>query len=357
MREDVFLDVISGRTQTFSGGLLRAMLAAASIPYGLGSEAWHCGYDWGCLPVRSVDVPVISVGNLTTGGTGKTPTVAWIVNRLAEVGLRPAIVSRGYRAIDGQENDERRLLDNLCAGVPHIQNPRRLLAARTAIQTAHANVIVLDDGFQHRKLHRDVDLLLIDAINPWGYGWLLPRGLLRERVGHLARADAVLITRCELVPEEQVQAIRRRVEQIASVPILRTAFQPQRFVNFSGGTCSLESLAERQALAFCGIGNPEGFARTLSALPLKLSEDHLVRFPDHHHYSADDLRQISLQAAQTQADVLLCTRKDLVKIQRDTIADKPLWALDIGLMFLDEPLPLTGLLRPFLPPTAGLSPH
>jgi len=301
------------------------------------------------MKTQSVSCPVLSIGNLTTGGTGKTPTVAWLVQQLLRLGCQPAIISRGYHSLDGEENDEKRLLDDLCPGVPHLQHRHRFTAAQQVLQSTTTNAIVLDDGFQHRQLHRDLDFVLIDALNPWGFNALLPRGLLRERMGQLARADVIFITRCELAGEEQVARIQQQVQSRTAAPILRTAFRATQFVNSTGVTFSLEQVAERKTVAFCGIGNPDGFQQALARVAVDISAENFLRYPDHHHYSETDLQRIGERAESQQAEFLLTTRKDLVKIRRDQLGTVPLWALDIQLTFLDDPTFLIGMLRTLFP--------
>ncbi|WP_437226883.1 tetraacyldisaccharide 4'-kinase [Planctomicrobium sp. SH661] len=344
-----YFDIISGKDREWSADLIRYGLTLCSLPYAVVTEVRNRCYDFGILPVRSVPVPVLSIGNLTTGGTGKTPAVAWLANLLKSLGQKPAIVSRGYRSLDGEENDEKRLLDDLCPGIPHLQNPKRSDGAQAAIRTHGANVIVLDDGYQHRKLHRDLDIVLIDVLNPWGYNALLPRGLLRERIGQLSRADVILLTRCELTDAEHVDQLTRKIRRYSSAPVLRTAFQATRFINFNGEFLSLGQAADRPSLAFCGIGNPDGFRRTLTTLASAVSQNRFLTFPDHHHYQESDLLRIQQQTETNHAELLLTTRKDLVKICQDRIGDIPLWALDIELTFLDDASFLTGLLRTLLP--------
>jgi tetraacyldisaccharide 4'-kinase len=352
VRTDRYFDLISKRDRHWTATLARWSLACASIPYALATDLRNSAYHNGVLKTRGVQAPVISVGNITTGGTGKTPTVAWLVNWLCAAGLRPAIVSRGYRSLPGMENDEKLLLDKLCSGVPHLQQPDRWQSAERAIRELQADIIVLDDGFQHRRLHRDLDIVLIDALNPWGYGWLLPRGLLRERRSHLQRADVLLITRCELASNDQLQELKQQISRWTPAPVLRTAFQPREFVNWSGERQALVEVAEKRAFAFCGIGNPDAFRRTLTSLAAAVPEDRLMVFPDHHHYRLGDLHRIGSRARRAQAEILLTTQKDLVKVQRDQIQDLPVWALEIGLTFLDDPGPLWRLMRTVLSPAA-----
>lgn len=342
---DRYFDIIAGRQRGWAADAVRLALSMCAIPYLVVSELRNLGYRRGLFSVQSVNAPVISIGNLTTGGTGKTPTVAWLIHQLQEQGQRPAIISRGYRSLNGEENDEKRLLDELCRDVPHVQNRRRINAARELLNSSTSNVLVLDDGFQHRRLHRDLDLVLLDALNPWGFEALLPRGLLRERRQHLDRAHLFLLTRCDLVPEERLQEITQQVRAFSQSPILRTTFQPRQFVNATGEVLSLEQASQHRGMAFCGIGNPEGFRRTLTQLALGISEESLIRFPDHHHYSSADLQRIQERAETRGAEILLTTRKDLVKIRQDHLGNIPLWALDISLTFQEDPAVLTGLLR------------
>lgn len=344
-----YFDAISGVDREWSADLLRLALRLASLPYAAATELRNLGFNQGVIRTQSVSCPVLSIGNLTTGGTGKTPTVAWLVRQLLHLGCRPAIISRGYRSLDGEENDEKRLLDDLCPGVPHLQHRHRFTAAQKVLQSTDINAIVLDDGFQHRQLHRDLDFVLIDALNPWGFNALLPRGLLRERLGQLARADVVFITRCELAGDEQVVQIQQQIRRRTAAPILRTAFQATQFVNSTGATLPLEQVAERQTVAFCGIGNPEGFQRALARLAAGISAENFLCYPDHHHYSDADLRRICERAESQQAEFLLTTRKDLVKIRQDQLGRVPLWALDIQLTFLDDPTLLIGMLRTLFP--------
>ncbi len=245
-------------------------------------------YDWQLLRSHRVPARVISVGNLTAGGTGKTPTVAWIVRTLQAAGQRPAIISRGY-AGQGGANDEKLVLDQLLPGVPHCLNPDRVAAARELLGAARPpesrpTHLVLDDAFQHRRIARDVDLVLIDALNPWGYDALLPRGLLREPVHALHRASAILVTRSDLIDEATRQTLARRIRAATEAPILWSRFEPTRLRNAAGQTLSLLEARDQRWAAFCGIGNPQGFCRTLTSCGLAVSDDRFRAFPDHHLY-------------------------------------------------------------------------
>ncbi len=296
-------------------------------------------YDLRRVRICDPGVPVVSVGNLTTGGTGKTPVVAWIVNRLRELGATPGILSRGYRSLDGAENDEKRLLDRLCPGVPHIQNRDRVAGAVAAVTEHGCSVLVLDDGFQHRRLKRQLDIVLIDAVNPWGYGRLLPRGLLREPPASLGRADLVLITRSDQVSTAELAATRTEIRRHTNAHVIRSRFAATGLINAEGVRRPLDVLSQQRAAAFCGIGNPEGFRRTLAgavgrdgagteAIPLKI-------FPDHHHYTEADSRALAAFAASVHAECLVTTGKDLVKIPRTELSGVAVWGVEIELRLED----------------------
>lgn len=330
---DAYINTISGRKRGFAAACARGVLSICQPVYQSAVQYRNWRFD---QPHRSVAVavPVISVGNLTTGGTGKTPVVAWIVNRLVQQGRRPGILSRGYKSLDGSANDEKRLLDRLCPGVPHVQNPDRIAGANEVITRHGCDVLVLDDGFQHRRLRRDLDVVLIDALNSWGYGHVLPRGLLREPKSALRRASIVLITRSESCDPESMFELRQEISRHTTAAIVTTAFRPQALVDAQGTATSLRSIHEQRILAFCGIGNPDGFRGTLAAIDPRLANVEPVSFPDHHHYGEADLQRIANSARSTKAQLLLTTEKDLVKLS-ESIAGVPVRAVRIGLEITD----------------------
>jgi tetraacyldisaccharide 4'-kinase len=333
--EAAFRRLVSGESTGPLAGLSRFGLRLLSVVYACVSLLRNQAFDVGLKKQHRVGVPVISVGNLTTGGTGKTPIVAWLVNRLRDVGRCPVILSRGYRSIDGDANDEKLLLDQLCPGVTHLQNPDRVVSARQAIENDNADVLVLDDGFQHRRIARDFNIVLVDATCPFGYGYQLPRGLLRESTRSLDRADLVLITRTDQCEPIVVQQITHRIRRLNdSLPVVATTFRPVQLRNSSGETRSFASLDGSTIAAFCAIGNPDGFRQTLTDIGLE--PEWLERFSDHHHYSEQDQASLMQRAEESKIDVLLTTQKDLVKIQTDRLAECPLWAIEIAAMFKDE---------------------
>src|SRR5215218_2325723 len=182
LRPSEFRDVVSGRRIGLVAGLTRCMLRVAEVPYTIAVTIRNRRYDRGAAKVQHVGVPTITIGNLTLGGTGKTPMVKWLAQRFQHTGLRVAILSRGYGAADGKHNDEAMELAQALPDVPHIQNRDRVAAARQAIREFDSQLLLLDDGFQHRRLGRDLDIVLLDALEPFGFEHVFPRGTLREPV-------------------------------------------------------------------------------------------------------------------------------------------------------------------------------
>lgn len=327
-----FYDLASGRRRGWRAAILRAGLAAAAAPYGLAVRWRNRRFDAG-HNVESVPVPVVSVGNLTAGGTGKTPMVEWIARWFRSHNVRVTIVSRGYGAEKGELNDEGRELEARLIDVPHLQNPYRAAAARLAIEEFDCQLVLLDDGFQHRRLARDLDVVMIDSLEPFGYERLLPRGLLREPPKGLKRAQIVVLSRADCVSIETRDRIAARVARLApDAAWVEVAHAPQRLLNSRGETAPLDSLAERRVAAFCGIGNPRGFRRTIERCGYQLIA--WREFPDHHAYTRDEIDDLAKWAGGEGADAIICTHKDLVKIQVDRLGGRPLWAVGIALEFL-----------------------
>lgn len=329
MDERTLLAVLSGERRGAAPAVLRSACTTASWGYAAVVALRNAAFDHGWQRVHRVDAPVVSVGNLTTGGTGKTPVVAWIAQWLQNRGRHPAIVSRGYRSLDGLENDEARVLARLCPQAVRIQNRDRVAGARLAISQRGCDAVILDDGFQHRRLHRDLDIVLIDALQPWGYGRLLPRGLLREPVSSLRRADLVVITRADQVSPDQLADLRLELLHRGAPSRLAAArFAPQRLIRPDGHAEPLSTLDGQRVVAFCAIGNPRGFIETVARWN-PVAECRL--FADHHHYTPADFDDLERWRQAVGADLLLTTLKDLVKWPEDSPHVR---AVDTGVEFL-----------------------
>jgi tetraacyldisaccharide 4'-kinase len=326
---DAYLRLIRGQSRRAIATLGRTGLSVASAGYRAAVALRNRGYDGGWLTVHRADVPVVSVGNLTVGGTGKTPMVEWVARWYRRRAKRVVILSRGYGQVQGL-NDEGRVLEDNLPDVPHLQDADRVRSARIAFEELEAELLVLDDGFQHRRLGRDLDLVLIDGLDPFGLGYLLPRGLLREPVASLRRADVVVLSRADLIAPGERTAIRAQAERRAgSIRWVEARHAPLDLLDADGVALSLDELADRRVAAFCGIGNPEGFRRTLA--PLCSSQGDLRVFPDHHDYSATDVDALAAWARDSAADLVLTTQKDLVKLRGLRLGPAPLYALRIGL--------------------------
>ncbi len=321
-------EVMSGRKRGLAASLLRAGLWSAQWPYRVGVGCKNVAFDFRLREPFEVGVPVISVGNLTTGGTGKTPIVAFLANWFRDAGVQVGLLSRGYKSLDSLTNDEKLVLDQLCPGVPQWLDPDRVLSAKRAV-VAGCNLLILDDAFQHRRVHRDLDIVLLDATNPWGYGHCLPRGLLREPIANIERADLVVVTRSDQVSAEELTAIRTdlvRHNQVGSV--IEVSFRPSELLNSAGQTRPFAEVAGQRVFGFCGIGNPDSFEQTLRQLGSEVVG--FESFPDHHHFTSDDLARLGEQAQSSNAELLLTTHKDLVKIPDTQLRGCPLWAVQIG---------------------------
>jgi len=312
--------------------------------YGLivGIRNWM--YDRGWLPVSRLPVPVICVGNLTAGGTGKTPMVMVVCRYLQQLGFKVVLLSRGYQG-KGRENDEIRLLREALPDVPVIMDSDRVRGGRQAIAEHQAEVLVLDDGFQHRRLHRDLDIVLLDCTCPFGYNHLLPRGLLREPLRQLHRADVIVLTRKDQVSQPELQAIREKTEQFLQKPInnkdrnkkfiATSEHKPVKLVSATGEELLVTALQGKRVAAFAGIGNPDSFYRSLRQLGAVVVAE--FSYADHHHYTDKDCAYLREAQSREKADWLVTTGKDWVKL-RDIPASaklEKLYWLKIELTLMD----------------------
>lgn len=294
--------------------LLRTVLSPLQLLYMFVVTVRNALYDNGLLSSASAGVPVISVGNITVGGTGKTPLVIALARRALAKGRKVAIVTRGYGAVadDQGRSDEAALI---AAAVPEarlIIAPDKLSGARTAAAEG-AQLVLVDDGFQHRRLQRDLDVVVVDARAPFGNGHQLPAGGLREGPSALARADLVVMTHTEGLEPDALQDAQARVQaQNRGVPMVCGVHRPVGVRSVSSSKLSPSSdLAGVEVFLFSGIGSPEGFAATVEALGARVMGQ--MAFGDHHAFSGADLAQVRSQARTAR---LLCTEKDAGKVAR-----------------------------------------
>ncbi len=318
---------------------LRGLAVLPAALYALLLRLRRWAYRSGLLRVRRLKAPVISVGNVTVGGTGKTPAVEWLARRLSENGRKPAILSRGYgphiQSASGNRgrNDEGLLLERRLPDVPLYANPDRVAAGQDALKGG-ADCLLLDDGFQHLRLHRDLDIVLVDALDAFGGGWVIPAGTLREPPSCLRNADLVVLTRVDLAPANTLDDIRRRLRDLApGAALVEAVHSPRALVRVDGGeTEPPNHLAGQRVYLFCGIGNPQAFLRTAQALEADVVS--ALYLPDHFGFTRRDVLRVALECERSGAQAALTTEKDAVKIGGAWPGPSPLYALRVEMEFV-----------------------
>ncbi len=343
-------EIVEGKEpQSMLDRILARTLSCGAAAYGAVTRTREWAYARGSLKSKSLPCPVICVGNLTLGGTGKTPVAAAIVQMLLDAGKKPTIVSRGYRGAppsreplvvsDGanvlaspqEAGDEPCLLARLLPQTPIVVSPNRFAAGQTAVQKFDANVIVMDDGYQHLKLHRDINLALLDSTRDPAKMRLFPRGPLREGFRALSRATAIILTRAE--QGEFLGEWKTIAERHApGTPVFQVEFKPETLISFDGNAIEEpSSLNGRSVFALCSIGNPAQFHRTLKNLGAQIVGKRSL--PDHGDYDQALLDMFSREARDLGAEAMVATDKDAVKIQGLTSAGPPIQTLRIGADF------------------------
>ncbi len=316
-------DLACGTRTTTVGRLLILLLAPFSLVYSFIQRLRAAMYRTGMLKTGRLPRPVVSIGNITVGGTGKTPVTAYIARLLLEQGYKVAVLSRGYGgSLEGQIaivsdgatlllgprecGDEPYLLASTVPGLMVVIGTDRYAAGQMAMQQLSPDVFLLDDGFQHLRLWRDLNILLLDSARPFGNGWTLPAGLLRESAQAAARADLVILTRC---PKGTTLAPRS-----TGIPCCTSHHQLIDLLPLSGGPhVQFSSLANNNVLAFAGIADPISFFDELRCRGLNLV--HTIRLPDHTSYTESDLSAIKEAMEKYGADMAVTTEKDGVKLQ------------------------------------------
>lgn len=320
-----------------------------------GTVIWIRNYCFtsGIFKQKRLPCAVISVGNIVAGGTGKTPAVAAIAKLLQNKDFQVAILLRGYKRRSGGEimvvsdgenrlcskeesGDEADMLTRQLPNVPIIVGKRRYLTGEAAIDRFKSDVLILDDGFQHRQLARDVDILTIDATQPFGTGALLPIGTLREPISAIERADIILLTRTDVI-STNIADLKAELNRLApNTPILESIHQPTSLYWLNNtnkhSTMPIENLTEKRLLAVCGIGNPDAFVATLEKYNPEAVE--LFAFPDHHVYTESDFQQIQRRMQHCGAEWIITTQKDEQKLE-SLSTELPIAVLAIELVITD----------------------
>ncbi|MEM7576152.1 MAG: tetraacyldisaccharide 4'-kinase [Planctomycetota bacterium] len=348
-----FLRVMSGQDRDPRAHAWRLALSAARPGY---RTLLYADRFQKNLRARSLGRPTVSVGNLTTGGTGKTPMTVELVRRLRDHGHRPAVLLRGYGTSDLEAKrnaDEVEVLRQaLGPDVPVEPHPSRVKAARQVLQRVpDTTCFVLDDGFQHRRARRDLDLVLIDATRPFGFDRLLPRGLLREPLSALNRADALMLTRTDQVTPESLETLIARLTKLTGKPPLAHARHAWTTLRLGHKTVPLDTLEGLDVYGVCGIGNPDTFERQLRDAAHRVVG--FSAFDDHHRYGRGDIVSIFNATAERGGSAVVTTEKDWVKWRKTANRVKlslPVYRPGVTMQFSHGAEALDALLREKLPP-------
>ncbi|WP_295712818.1 tetraacyldisaccharide 4'-kinase [uncultured Mitsuokella sp.] len=346
-----FIDLVhSKEVDGIFPNIIMGILYVFSLIYGLLVNIKLAGYKYGVFKKEKLDCFVISLGNVTVGGTGKTPTAQRLARDIRDMGYRVVILNRGYRAkwhgevgivsdgrrlhMDAAEaGDEAYMLAKHLPEVPVLIGAERAKTGRYAMEHFGAEVAILDDGFQHWQLMRDLDILLVDAVNVFGNGYILPRGTLREPISHISRADICLMTKVDQAAAGSCDYIRETVHRYnPQARIVESIHQPRCFipltewyVNISSQGIDIAKMRGKRIMAVSAIGNPASFEQTLSDLGAVIIES--LRYPDHHDYAMSEMTDIFQQAENAGAEAIVITEKDAVKIPADVAREK--WSIPI----------------------------
>ncbi|OGP59252.1 MAG: tetraacyldisaccharide 4'-kinase [Deltaproteobacteria bacterium RBG_13_52_11b] len=322
-------------------------LTLLSVPYGWAVRIRTLLYDLGVTRSKRLPCPVISVGNITVGGTGKTPLVMTLANGLAKRGVRTAVLTRGYKgtktsghvASDGQSiflspeesGDEPYMMSKTLQGTPVVIGKNRFSAGEKALHQFGVDGLLLDDGFQHLQLHRDLNILLIDSNIGFGDRHLLPRGILREPLKQLRRASLILLTKVDHpeAPRPLEEELRRLHP---SLPIFHSHYEPLGLIGPKEEREELHALQGKNVLAFSGIANPDSFSSLLKKCGMKVIKERV--FSDHYHYTQEDIRSIEEKGGSV--DWIVTTEKDMVKLTGLNMDRLPIRALHIEMRIWEE---------------------
>lgn len=323
--------------------VLSIILLILSWFYWLGHWLRLMLYKTGILKTKTLPVPVISVGNITVGGTGKTPAVIMIANLMTEMGVKVAVLSRGYKGMAGeninlvsdgdkilmkplQSGDEPYMIASRLKGIPVITGADRYMTGMYALEMFGIDAILIDDGYQHVRLNRKLNILLIDYNSPFGNGYLLPRGRLRESPSNINRSDVIILTKVN--HESEISDIRLKSGR--DIPICRSRYVSEGFFDMnSGRIITLSEARGKKGFAFCGIASPESFRNSLKEAGIEIMG--FSAFDDHYQFRSEDMNSLIARARETGSEILITTEKDSVRLLELGDISFPVWFLKIGM--------------------------
>lgn len=322
-----YLDLVAERRRGLVPDLLRAFLSVLSVPYAAIIILRNLYYDAYRRAAQRPPCPVISIGNLTVGGTGKTPVSAAIAGRLIDRGRHVAILLRGYkdRAVEPIDRttdfrsrrgrspgDEALVLKRRCPRAIVLADPDRVASADRALREG-ADVLVLDDGFQHRRMARDLDVVLVDATKPFGHGHILPRGLLREPASSLRRAHLIVVTRSDEVEQAARTLLLGTLRRVSgNKPIIEAVHRAGGFLDLKGRAIAIDDPTAVRAVIFAGIANFESFRRGVERMGVQVAAAY--QYPDHHPFSTEEIQGLIDVSQTLEANAVITTEKDAVKL-------------------------------------------
>jgi tetraacyldisaccharide 4'-kinase len=326
-------------------------LKTVSVIYGLAVRLRLIGYKIGFFRIKSLSTYVVSVGNITVGGTGKTPFVAMLAEWAGENGIRAAILSRGYKgttshkclvvsdgtkvlATSDDAGDEAVLLAKKVSSIPVLISKKRYMVGNLALRRFNPELLLLDDGYQHVSLHRDLDILLLDARRQFGNGWLLPRGPLREPLEGIERTDLIVFTKCagEFNGDDIVDFLRK---DFPGKPIFRSEYLPDQVIfPLDDRTYPPDFLSGKKVVAFAGLAHPNDFLDMVEGLGVHVI--HFKAFSDHHSFTQGEIAELASWKKASEGDFLLTTEKDWVRIDGKVDVGVDIAVLTIRMRLLSD---------------------
>jgi tetraacyldisaccharide 4'-kinase len=360
LQEKIFRLILEEERRSVWVSLLRDVATLAAWLYDKMVTLRNLLFDHGVLRIHRLNCPVISVGNLAMGGTGKTPMVVWLASLFSEEGYRVGIVSRGYggaesgRVIvvsDGENiladqaisGDEPLMLARRLCGIPVLCSTKRVQAGKAAIERFNCNVLILDDGFQHRYLARDLDVVMLDSQNPFGSGWVFPRGTMREKVAALARAQVLVLSRFDGSEgaEKNCDNLRR---QWPDKTIVTSSYRPIRIFSAADHReRPPSSLTELRLAAFAGIARPDEFFQSVHNLGARLV--YTAALPDHYPLTSELLASLVQEASRFNPELWLTTEKDWVRLPQVLPQGMELWVMTMEIDLDRDGSQLIGAVR------------